>query len=166
MIEEPERYLDQFIDAGASILTVHQEACRHLQATLAAIRNRGARAGVSICPATSVRCLEELADDADLLLIMTVNPGFGGQRLIPRTVEKVRRVRRLIDGWETRVELEVDGGINVETAPELIAAGADVLVAGSAVFGEGDLETNIARLRPAPASDHGRAGRDARDQSS
>jgi ribulose-phosphate 3-epimerase len=151
MIEEPERYLDEFVDAGASIVTVHQEACRHLQATLAAIRKRGARAGVSICPATGVSCLEELADDVDLVLIMTVNPGFGGQRLIPRTIEKVSRVRSLIDSWGTLVELEVDGGINANTAPSLVAAGADVLVAGSAVFGDGDVQANVARLRAAAA---------------
>jgi ribulose-phosphate 3-epimerase len=151
MIVEPERYLDAFVDAGASIVTVHQEACRHLQATLAAIRKRGARAGVSLCPATSVRLLEELEDDLDLLLIMTVNPGFGGQKLIPHTVDKVKRARRLLDSWATTVELEVDGGVDEKTAPDLAAAGADVLVAGSAVFGTGRVADNVTRLRAAVA---------------
>jgi ribulose-phosphate 3-epimerase len=122
-----------------------------LQATLAEIRKLGARAGVSLCPSTAVSCLEELADDVDLLLIMTVNPGFGGQRLIPHTIGKVGRVRRLIDGWGTDVELEVDGGINPDTAPTLAAAGADVLVAGSAIFGNGEIQANVARLRAAMA---------------
>jgi ribulose-phosphate 3-epimerase len=149
MIEEPERYIDEFVGAGASILTVHQEACRHLQATLAAVRQRGARAGVSICPATAVSCLDELADDVDLLLVMTVNPGFGGQRLIPHTIEKVRRARRLIDTWGGNVELEVDGGVNPDTAPSLVAAGADVLVAGSAIFAGGDIQGNVTRLHAA-----------------
>lgn len=151
MIEEPERYIDAFVDAGASILTVHQEATRHLQATLAAIRTRGVRAGVSVCPATPVSTLEELADEVDLLLIMTVNPGFGGQQLIPSTIGKVRRARRLIEHWGRAVELEVDGGVNSQTAPELVAAGADVLVAGSAIFGNGEIATNIHQLRAAAA---------------
>jgi ribulose-phosphate 3-epimerase len=151
MIEEPERYLEEFVDAGASIVTVHQEACRHLQATLAAIRGLGAKAGVSLCPATPVRALEEVGEDVDLVLIMTVNPGFGGQQLIPSTIGKTRRMRELIDGWGTRVELEVDGGVNAETAPALVAAGADVLVAGNAVFGAGEISANVARLRSAGA---------------
>jgi ribulose-phosphate 3-epimerase len=156
MIEEPERYLDEFVDAGASILTVHQEACQHLQATLAAIRALGARAGVSLCPATSVSCLEEIGQDVDLILIMTVNPGFGGQKLIPSTIGKTGRIRQLIDRWGTNVELEVDGGINAETAPALAAAGADVFVAGNAVFGSGEVSGNLARLRAAiaPVSAH------------
>jgi ribulose-phosphate 3-epimerase len=151
MIEEPERYLEEFVDAGASILTVHQEACHHLQATLAAIRNLGARAGVSLCPATPVGVLEEVGEDVDLVLIMTVNPGFGGQKLIPSMIGKTHRMRELIDRWGTSVELEVDGGVNAETAPALVAAGAEVLVAGNAVFGGGDITGNVARLRSAGA---------------
>jgi ribulose-phosphate 3-epimerase len=155
MIEEPERYIGEFVDAGASIVTVHQEACRHLQATLHDIRNRGARAGVSLCPATPISTLEELEDDVDLVLIMTVNPGFGGQRLIPRTVSKVGKMRRLLDSWGSQVELEVDGGVNKDTIADLATQGADVYVAGSAVFDQGRIAANIEALRAAAAAGHG-----------
>lgn len=151
MIEEPERYVRDFVEAGASILTVHQEACRHLQATLALIRSLGARAGVSLCPATPVSVLDEVTADFDLVLIMTVNPGFGGQGLIPSTVGKVRRMRKLLRDADCFAELEVDGGVNVETAPRLVAAGADVLVAGSAVFANDEMEVNMRRIREAAA---------------
>jgi ribulose-phosphate 3-epimerase len=151
MIVEPERYVSAFVDAGASIVTVHQEACRHLQATLTTIRAAGVRAGVSLCPSTSLSVLDEVGPDLDLLLIMTVNPGFGGQELIPGTIDKVHRARRLLDSWSWQVELEVDGGVNEETAPSLVRAGADVLVAGSAVFGKGAIADNIQRLRDAVA---------------
>jgi ribulose-phosphate 3-epimerase len=152
MIEEPERYVRDFIQAGASILTVHQEACRHLQATLASIRTAGARAGVALCPATPLGAVQELPEDFDLLLIMTVNPGFGGQTLIPATAEKVRRAREWLDRVGCAAELEVDGGISPATAARLVAAGADVLVAGSAVFGDGAVESNLRRLREVSSS--------------
>ncbi len=151
MIEEPERYIPGFIEAGASIVTVHQEACRHLQATLSEIRKLGARAGVSLCPATPVGMLEELEDDVDLVLIMTVNPGFGGQSLIPHTISKVGRARRLLDSWPREVELEVDGGVHTDTIAELVEQGADVCVAGSAVFDQGEIAANINKLRAAAA---------------
>ena len=147
MIEEPERSVRDFVAAGASILTVHQEACRHLQATLALIRSLGAKAGVSLCPATAVSVLEEVTEDLDLVLIMTVNPGFGGQRLIPATVRKVQRARKLVQEADCAAEVEVDGGVNVDTAPRLVAAGAEVLVAGSAVFANDAIEDNLRRLR-------------------
>jgi len=147
MIEEPERSVRDFVAAGASILTVHQEACRHLQATLALIRSLGAKAGVSLCPATAVSVLEEVTEDLDLVLIMTVNPGFGGQRLIPATVRKVQRARKLLQEADCAAEVEVDGGVNVDTAPRLVAAGAEVLVAGSAVFANDAIEDNLRRLR-------------------
>ncbi len=149
MIEEPERYIRDFAEAGASIITVHQEACRHLQATLALIRSLGKRAGVSLCPATPVSVLEDVVEDVDLVLIMTVNPGFGGQSLIPATIKKVHRARKLLREMDCSAELEVDGGVNVETAPRLVAAGADVLVAGSAVFANDEIEANMRRLREA-----------------
>jgi len=149
MIEEPERYLEEFVSAGASILTVHQEACRHLQATLARIRELGARAGVSICPATPVSTLEEVTDDFDLVLVMTVNPGFGGQSLIPSSYGKVRRMRALLDAAHSTAELEVDGGVNAETAPQLLAAGADVFVAGSAIYHNDEIQENTRKLRDA-----------------
>jgi ribulose-phosphate 3-epimerase len=151
MIEEPERYARDFVEAGASILTVHQEACRHLQATLALIRSLGARTGVSLCPATPVAVLDEITDDVDLILIMTVNPGFGGQKLIPATVRKVHRARKLLREADCAAELEVDGGVNLDTAARLVAAGADVLVAGSAVFGNDEIEANLRKLREAVA---------------
>lgn len=147
MIEEPERLAAEFIAAGATILTVHQEACRHLQRTLAEIRALGARPGVSVCPSTPVSLLEDVTDDFDLLLIMTVNPGFGGQKLIPACVDKVRKARELLTIHGSNAEIEVDGGINASTAPSVLGAGADVLVAGSAIFSGGDIEANVARLR-------------------
>jgi ribulose-phosphate 3-epimerase len=149
MIVEPERYIGDFVKAGASIVTVHQEACRHLQATLAAIRSLGARAGVSLNPATSVNSLEEVTDDIDLVLIMTVNPGFGGQKLIPSTIRKVTRMRALLSEARCPAELEVDGGIKPENVGQLAAAGADVFVAGSAIFGGDQIEANLPRLRTA-----------------
>lgn len=149
MIEEPERLVRHFVEAGASILTVHQEASPHLQRTLDEIRSLGARPGVSLCPSTPVGVLEDVAADFDLLLIMTVNPGFAGQRLIPATVEKVRRARRLLQSWGSAAELEVDGGINASTASSVVDAGADVLVAGSAIFTGKDIEENIVSLRAA-----------------
>lgn len=151
MIEDPERYTRDFVTAGASIVTVHQEACRHLQATLAEIRALGARAGVSLCPATPVALLEDVTDDLDLLLVMTVNPGFGGQSLIPSCYRKVRQARELLDRAGSSAELEVDGGVNAATAPRLVAEGADVLVAGSAVFNGDAIEASIQRLRKAVA---------------
>lgn len=149
MIEEPERYVRDFIQAGASILTVHQEACRHLQATLSSVRAAGARAGIALCPATPLSTVAELPEDFDLLLIMTVNPGFGGQSFISGTADKVRRAREWLDRAGCGAELEVDGGVNPLTAARLVAAGADVLVAGSAVFGDGAVESNLQRLREA-----------------
>ena len=151
MIEEPERYARDFVEAGATILTVHQEACRHLQATLALIRSLGAKAGVSLCPATPVSVLAEITEDLDLVLIMTVNPGFGGQSLIPATIGKVHRARNLLRETDCAAELEVDGGVNAETAPRLVGAGAEVLVAGSAVFAGDSIEENLRRLREASA---------------
>jgi ribulose-phosphate 3-epimerase len=152
MIEEPERYLGEFVSAGATVLTVHQEACRHLYSTLGEIRKLGARAGVSLCPATPVQVLEEVVDYLDLVLIMSVEPGFGGQSFIPSSLGKVRRARALLDEARSPAELEVDGGVNLETAPALIAAGADVLVAGSAVFRDDQIEQNLQHLRDAVAA--------------
>ena len=149
MIEEPERLAREFIEAGASILTVHQEASRHLQRTLTQIRELGARPGVSLCPSTPVSVLEDVATDFDLLLVMTVNPGFAGQKLIPACVNKVRKARQLLDAWGSTAEIEVDGGINPTTAASVLNAGAEVLVAGSAIFTGGDIESNVQKLRAA-----------------
>ncbi len=151
MIEAPERYLEAFADAGATVLTVHQEACTHLHRTVERIRELGMRPGVSINPATPLSTLEEILPYVDLVLVMTVNPGFGGQRYIPTSTEKVARLRRILQErhlWG--VELEVDGGIAPDTAPEVVEAGASVLVAGAAVYGgEGSVAENIQALRTA-----------------
>ncbi|HEY8476719.1 MAG TPA: ribulose-phosphate 3-epimerase [Chloroflexota bacterium] len=150
MIAAPERYLERFARAGADILTVHQETCPHLAHTVAAVRDLGVRAGVAVCPATPLAAVEEVVGEIDLLLIMTVNPGFGGQTLIPWTVDKVRRARRLLGERGSRALLEVDGGVNPATAPDLVAAGADVLVAGSAVYNQrATVAENLAALRAA-----------------
>ena len=152
MIEEPDRLLAEFIDAGASILTVHQEACRHLQRTLTEIRSRGAKAGVALCPSTPIAVLEDVAADLDLLLVMTVNPGFPAQKLIPACIEKVRKAREALRQWGANTLIEVDGGINASTARQLIEAGAEILVAGSAIFGHGEIESNLQKLRVAASA--------------
>lgn len=151
MIEKPERYLEAFADAGATTLTVHQEACVHLHRTVDRIRELGMRPGVALNPMTPVSALEEVLPYIDLVLIMTVNPGFGGQSYIPTSGAKVARVRRELEQrhlWG--VDLEVDGGISAETAGEVVAAGANVLVAGAAVFkGAGSISDNLAAIRAA-----------------
>jgi len=134
MIEEPDRYLEAFAEAGADSITVHAEGAVHLHRTIQRIKALGKRAGVAINPATPAVVLEEIAVDADLILVMTVNPGFGGQAFIRSTLPKIRRVRQLIDRVQPACELEVDGGIDVDTAPLVVDAGARVLVAGSAIF--------------------------------
>lgn len=145
MIDPAQPYLKDFADAGADIITVHAEADRHLDRSLQVIRALGKRAGVSLNPSTPETAIEHVLDRLDLILVMSVNPGFGGQTFITAQLEKIRRVRRLIG--ERPIELEVDGGVNPQTAPEVIAAGADVLVAGSAVFTEPDYACAIAALR-------------------
>jgi ribulose-phosphate 3-epimerase len=153
MIDTPERYVDAFVDAGADWLTVHQEATDHLHRTLEAIKHRGIRAGVSINPATSVSSIEEALPYLDLVLVMSVNPGFGGQRFIPGSTDKIRRIKHeLVDGGHTGVEIEVDGGIGPDTAGDVAAAGASVLVAGAAIYrGAGTVAENIAAIRSAAA---------------
>ena len=136
MIERPERYVADFAEAGADVITVHAEASVHLHRTLDMIRGLGKRAGVALNPSTPLSAIEEVIDGIDLLLIMTVNPGFGGQAFIPQSLDKVARARALIESRRPgAVELEVDGGVDTETAPVLVRAGATVLVAGSAIFG-------------------------------
>lgn len=147
MIERPELWTDRFIDAGADWLTIHLEASVHAQRTLAAIRQRGGHPGVSIVPATPAEALSEVLDDADLVLVMTVNPGFGGQQLIPRTLRKIEALARMRAGRGLEFLIEVDGGINRDTARSAIEAGADVIVAGSAVFESSDPAREVAFLR-------------------
>lgn len=149
MIEDPDRYLEAFRDAGADYLTVHVEACTHLQRTLVRIRELGMRAGVSLNPHTPVANIREIACDIDLLLIMSVNPGFGGQKFIPRTYAKVREAVALIDTMNCDFLIEVDGGVTLENARPLIDAGVNVLVAGNTVFTAQDPVDMIERLRNA-----------------
>jgi ribulose-phosphate 3-epimerase len=137
MIESPEKYVSAFAEAGADIITVHQEASAHLHRVVQQIKEAGKRAGVAINPATPIATLAEILPFIDLVLIMTVNPGFGGQAFIETMPQKIAAMRRMIDARGLRVELEVDGGIHAETAPIAINAGADVLVAGSAIFSSG-----------------------------
>ena len=147
MIVEPERYVGDFIKAGADVVSVHVEACTHLERTLQSIREAGRRAGVVLNPATSEETLRYVLHCADLVLLMSVNPGFGGQRFIEAVLPKVRAVRAMIDASGRDIDLQVDGGITPETAPRVRAAGADVFVAGSAVFGAKDYRAAIAALR-------------------
>jgi ribulose-phosphate 3-epimerase len=148
MISDPDRYLGAFAEAGASTLIVHQEGAIHLNRTVQEIHRLGLRAGVAINPATPAAALEEILPDVELVLVMTVNPGFGGQEFLHGTIPKIRRVRRMIDDARTDCELEVDGGIEPHTAPLVVAAGARVLVAGSAVFrASGGPAAGISRLK-------------------
>jgi ribulose-phosphate 3-epimerase len=150
MIAPVDLYLEAFAKAGADVITVHAEAGPHLDRSLQAIRALGKKAGVTICPATSEQVLTHVLDRLDLILVMTVNPGFGGQSFIQSQLDKIRRIRSMIAGRPIR--LEVDGGINVETAAQAVAAGADTIVAGSAVFRGGTLDAyraNIAAIRAA-----------------
>jgi ribulose-phosphate 3-epimerase len=146
MIEPYEPYLEAFANAGADLITIHPEAGPHLYRGLQAIRALGKRVGVALNPGTPIDVIEPVLDELDLVLVMSVNPGFGGQRFIEASLDKLRRARALLAG--RRIHLEVDGGINAETAPKIIAAGADVLVAGSAIFGTSDYRAAIAGLRP------------------
>ena len=146
MIDPAQPHLAEYADAGADIITVHAEADRHLDRSLQVIRALGRKAGVSLNPGTPESAIEHVLHRLDLILVMTVNPGFGGQAFIEAQLEKIRRVRRMIG--DLPIALEVDGGVNAETAPAIMEAGADVLVAGSAVFRGSDYRTTIAALRP------------------
>jgi ribulose-phosphate 3-epimerase len=145
MIAPADPYIEAFARAGADLITVHAEAGPHLDRSLQAIKALGKKAGVALCPATPESAIEHVLERLDLILVMTVNPGFGGQKFIPATLEKIRRLRALSAGRPIRIE--VDGGINAETAAAAVAAGADVLVAGSAIFGQPDYAKAIRALR-------------------
>jgi len=153
MIEHPERFVDDFRKAGADIITVHQEACVHVQRVLAQIRESGAKAGLALNPATPLETIQYVLPDLDLLLIMTVNPGFGGQKFIEPMVEKVRRARAMIDESGFDILLEVDGGIDPTTAPRVVEAGARALVAGTAVYRAPHYGEAIQALRSAGATE-------------
>jgi ribulose-phosphate 3-epimerase len=134
MIEHPERYISDFFNAGADIITVHVEASPHLYSMIHAIKEMGVKAGVSLNPATPLSTIDEIIHHVDLVLIMSVNPGFGGQDFIPQTLPRIANMRKILDDRRPSVELEVDGGINAGNAPDIVKAGADILVAGNSVF--------------------------------
>ena len=152
MIMEPDRYIDAFAEAGASMMSVHAEILPHLHRTIQAIKKLGKKAGVVINPSTPVVAIENVAGDVDYVLVMTVNPGFGGQTFIPRSLDKIRAVRRLLDSQDNAAPIEVDGGIDLDTVTSVVAAGADILVAGQAVFGGGQAEQATRELKAAAMS--------------
>jgi ribulose-phosphate 3-epimerase len=153
MIEDPDRYLEVFAKSGADGITVHAEACKHLHRTVHAIKALGKRAGVAINPATPLVAIEDVIADMDVLLLMSVNPGFGGQAFIHHSLDKLRRCRQMIDASGSRTDLEVDGGVDAANAAAIVRAGARTLVAGNAVYGHPDgLERGIAEIRAAAAS--------------
>lgn len=147
MITDPDRYLERFREAGADILTVHYETCPHLHRTVGAIRELGMKAGVAINPHTPVQMLIDIIKDIDLILLMTVNPGFGGQKFIQGSYKRLVTLRQMVDTLSREVLIEVDGGVNLETGRQLFLAGANVLVAGNYVFTSGNPETTIAELK-------------------
>jgi len=149
MIEEPQKYIPAFLDAGAGMISVHVEAERHLQRALQMIRDGGAKAGIALNPATSAESLSAAIEFCDFVLVMTVNPGFGSQRFLEPVVPKIRQIARMIREQGLAVEIEVDGGIDAATAPLVTAAGATILVAGSAVFGKNDRGAAIQAIRTA-----------------
>lgn len=146
MIENPDEYIPAFADAGADWISVHQEACVHLHRTLELIRSKGARPGVVINPATPVHTLGEVLGMVDYVLVMSVNPGFGGQKFIPRSVDKIRKLVTMRNANGHHFRIEVDGGIATETVGDVVRAGAEILVAGNAVFGHGDIRENVRSL--------------------
>ena len=152
MIEEPDRYVDDFVAAGADMLSVHQEVLPHLHRTIASIKSRGIKAGVVLNPSTPVGALEEIAGDVDFVLVMSVNPGFGGQTFIPESLDKVRRVRDLLTRAGSSAAIEIDGGIDITNAARVVAAGASILVAGQAIFGTPDPEAATRAIREASLS--------------
>jgi ribulose-phosphate 3-epimerase len=147
MVQHPEHYLAEYADAGASVFTFHAEATVHVQRHLAAARERGMLAGLALNPGTPVGYVEEVVDDLDLVLVMSVNPGYGGQSYLPASTDKIRRVRAVLDRAGSRAALEVDGGITAETITEAWGAGADTFVAGTAVFGAGDPARAVRELK-------------------
>ena len=147
MIEEPEKFAEQFKNAGADILTVHIEACRHLHRNIQQIRSLGMKAGVALNPHTPVSSLSDVLHDIDLVCLMSVNPGYGGQKFIPHTMEKIKQLRKMIDERGLNVHIEIDGGVTLENAASIIAAGADVLVAGNTVFKSADPKSTISKLK-------------------
>ncbi len=152
MIIDPDRYIETFAELGANILTVHYEACPHLHRTLQAIKAEGMKAGVAINPHTNILLLEDVINDIDIVLVMSVNPGFGGQSFIENTYKKIAKIKEMIARNNASTMIEVDGGVNGENAPKLVAAGADALVAGNFVFGSENPERIIEKLKEVSSS--------------
>lgn len=149
MMTNPDDFISEFADAGADLLTVHVEACPHLHRTVQSIKERQVKAGVSLNPATSVTTIEEILGDVDLVLVMSVNPGFGGQQFISSSLDKIRRIRTMMTNSRSSAHLEVDGGVNLTNVASVIHAGANVLVAGSAIFGSKNIPETIRQMRTA-----------------
>ncbi len=147
MIERPEQFISAFKEAGADIITVHMEACQHLHRTINQINETGALAGVALNPHTTVATLDDVLDQLDLALIMSVNPGFGGQKFIDRSLHKIEQLKNIIVSRGLHCKIEVDGGVHVDNAPRLLSAGADILVAGSAIFGSEDRDETLQTLK-------------------
>lgn len=147
MIENPDMYIKEFVDAGADILTVHAEACPHLHRTIQLIKSYGIKAGVSLNPATSLSAVEEILPELDMVLLMSVNPGFGGQSFIGSTLTKIKRLRKMIDDQGLNCEIQIDGGVKLNNAKEIADAGATCLVAGSAVFNAEDVPKTVADFK-------------------
>ena len=147
MIEDPDRFIEEFVAAGASMVSVHVEVVRHLHRTVSLIRKLGAKAGVVINPATPAASLDAIAPDVDFVLVMSVNPGFSGQSFIPHSLDKVRRVRAVLEGVGSSAPIEIDGGIDLSNVSDVVAAGANILVAGQAIFGTSDPEAATRALR-------------------
>ena len=147
MIDHPEQYISEFADAGADIITVHVEACTHLHRTIQAIKEKGKMAGVSVNPATPLVLIEYVLNDIDLLVIMSVNPGFGGQKFIPSMLDKIKKARQMVDRIGAKVSIEVDGGVKLDNIGEVASAGADIFVSGSGVFGTMDYKKTIDEMK-------------------
>lgn len=152
MIEEPDNYIDDFVSAGADIITVHVEACRHLHRTIQLIKSKGIKAGVVLNPHTPIESIQHVLEDLDMVLLMTVNPGFGGQAFIPQVLSKIKQLAMLIKEKQLPIEIEVDGGVNEVTAKLCVEAGATVLVAGSAIYNKEDRHQAIQSLKQAVRS--------------
>jgi ribulose-phosphate 3-epimerase len=147
MIENPDRYIPEFVEAGADVLSVHIENCPHLHRTIQHIKSFGIKAGVVVNPATSLSLLEEILGDIDLVLLMSVNPGFGGQKFIPSVIDKIEYLREILEKSGSDVEVQVDGGIKVDNAAEIVSAGTDILVVGSGIFSTDNYKSTIMKLK-------------------
>lgn len=147
MIDDPDQYIKDFADSGADIITVHEEACIHLHRSVQHIKEAGLRAAVSLNPATPVQSLEEILPYLDMVLVMSVNPGFGGQKFIPESLSKVALLKRMISDRNLNVEIEVDGGVNVDNVSDVVHAGADIVVMGSAFYHSGDYAATVRKVR-------------------